>query len=980
MSSTGANQYYPNAVYHSLFPPNPPFPVNNDATPEAPLLAAARQCSVRGCSNPLDPPGPDPLVERKMCAPCREKHRVYASTKRARRRAERVLVGKLSSTPASTSPQDTDPTPWMNNDLASNPTPATPTQYSSPSTQPTADLQKAPWAIDPALYSQSSSSSTLAGALTLQSTNPSVNVAVPASSFAGRDEEVYNTSVAPSATLYPHPQKSGAPAPSDSGQGAAPQGSDGKPRFCSVKGCKAAILESTAVYPYKMCRPCRDRYRNYGITKRAKAKKEQETWNRELEGLRVKEDLRRAENGLPALSGDELRAWEISIIDEEVPLPPSRAKNIPMPMGPLDTRYSRQIPPDVPLPTRMCSVSHCHNLLPGFYRYKRCETHRTQNRWHSKLNQSREKIQKGFMLPDGTLVVQPGPIKKKDGEPGEPKEKKTRKKRESKANESGEGLAGPSNTGGETTTDASTAAQVDAPVQKRSKPSGSCREDDCCNLLLPGTRWRSCDSCRTIARIFKQQKKAAEKNQLGFVNVTVDVHDFNAVPPIPAAGTQSGSGSGSGSGPAGPSTVAVTAASALGPSTCYISPSVATTATYPPAPTSTSTLLTVNQPPNSGPESRSGVRGVRKYRKLPRYDKDGNIILNGTSAEASSSSARVAAPLATLPPSSNLSPLPPSSNLSPLPPSSNLSPLPPSSRSTMPPSTLSTMPPQPLPGHYPYPPPPPGFQYYMPPQGYSYYGMPSPGSTAPGQPPPGFMYIPSPYPYAMMPPPANQAGTSASAPYSYYPYTLPPPGYALPQHYPRAGYTYPTGTPQQPPAGGYQSPYAAYKSQTTSTSAPPVPPATGSQGYTYYRFKNGTRNPPAPESKQPSKRRRLSEEPAAAAPASAPPIASVAAPVMDALLPPANAPVPTPPADPPAAAVAPQPAPMDAEAPNKEQPPPPSTYHRLCGMNKCNRELPSGTTGSMCDKCRTKIKRRQATTKQRFRLEPKKIIVAKSAA
>ncbi|KAJ7750201.1 hypothetical protein B0H16DRAFT_856119 [Mycena metata] len=600
-----------------------------------------------------------------MCVVCRSKHRRYASTKRARRKAEKVLVGRLSSNAASTSPQDTDPAPWINNNLASNPTPAAPTPYPSPSTQPTANLQIAPWAIDPALYAQSSSSSTLAGALTLQSTNPqlstisnpSINLVVAASSSAERDEQVRNTRVAPSATPYPLPQKSSAPASGNTtAVGATPQGSDGKPRPCSVKGCKAVILESTEVYPYKMCVPCRGRYKNYGITKRAKAKREQEVWNRELEGLRAKEDLRRAENGLPALSGDELRAWEISIVDEEVPLPPSRAKNIPMPMSPLDTRFSRQIAPDVPLPTRMCSVSHCHNLLPGFYRYKRCETHRTQNRWHSKLKHSREKIQKGFMLPDGTVLVQPGPIKRKDGEPREPKEKKTRKKREPKADESGAGPAGPSNAEGEATTDAPTPGQVDMPVQKRSKPTGSCREDDCCNLLLPGTRWRSCERCRSIARILKQQKKAAEKNQLSFVNVTADVHDFNTVPFIPVAGMPSGSGSGSvsasSSGPAGPSPVIVTAPSPLGPRTSYVSPSVATPVTYPPAPgtqlgsgpglgpagssttvvaaapgpstsyispnvappvtyppapDSTSTLLPVNQPPNSGPEVWSTV-------------------------------------------------------------------------------------------------------------------------------------------------------------------------------------------------------------------------------------------------------------------------------------------------------------------------------------------------------------------------------------
>ena len=45
-----------------------------------------------------------------------------------------------------------------------------------------------------------------------------------------------------------------------------------------------------------------------------------------------------------------------------------------------------------PTPARMCTVSHCYQILPGFYRYKRCEQHRLQNRYHSKLKRVREKV------------------------------------------------------------------------------------------------------------------------------------------------------------------------------------------------------------------------------------------------------------------------------------------------------------------------------------------------------------------------------------------------------------------------------------------------------------------------------------------------------------------------------------------------------------------------------------------------------------
>jgi hypothetical protein len=60
------------------------------------------------------------------------------------------------------------------------------------------------------------------------------------------------------------------------------------------------------------------------------------------------------------------------------------------------------------------------------------------------------------MLPDGTLLVTPGPIRiKKNEEPKEPKEKKTRNKKGKDA-QSTDGVAGPSgeNVGGnEATTD-----------------------------------------------------------------------------------------------------------------------------------------------------------------------------------------------------------------------------------------------------------------------------------------------------------------------------------------------------------------------------------------------------------------------------------------------------------------------------------------------------------------------------------------------
>jgi hypothetical protein len=167
------------------------------------------------------------------------------------------------------------------------------------------------------------------------STKTSHTPATTSSTSTRRDDPAHRTDFSLSAADYTQnhgstapilPQtnfsSSGAPEPAATvgaipqpSVGAIPQTSDSRPRFCTVKGCKAIIVESTGtfftiqyctfftefieVYPYKMCQPCRSRYRNYGITKRAKWKTEREAFHRELEGLRAKEDLRRAANGLP---------------------------------------------------------------------------------------------------------------------------------------------------------------------------------------------------------------------------------------------------------------------------------------------------------------------------------------------------------------------------------------------------------------------------------------------------------------------------------------------------------------------------------------------------------------------------------------------------------------------------------------------------------------------------------------------------------
>lgn len=93
----------------------------------------------------------------------------------------------------------------------------------------------------------------------------------------------------------------------------------------------------------------------------------------------------------------------------------------------------------------MCTVSHCHKILPGFYRYKRCEQHRLQNRYHSKLKRVREKVVKsvGPMGEEDYMDVDSvgGEDGSETGEGKETKPKKKRMKKEIKDSEEGRGDA-----------------------------------------------------------------------------------------------------------------------------------------------------------------------------------------------------------------------------------------------------------------------------------------------------------------------------------------------------------------------------------------------------------------------------------------------------------------------------------------------------------------------------------------------------------
>ncbi|KAF9458176.1 hypothetical protein BDZ94DRAFT_145692 [Collybia nuda] len=142
----------------------------------------------------------------------------------------------------------------------------------------------------------------------------------------------------------------------------------------------------------------------------------------------------------------------------------------------------------------MCTISHCHKILPSFYRYKRCEQHRLQNRHHSKLKRVREKVLK-TTGPNGEDVE----IMNDDGEENEKSEKenKTGKRWDKNAKDE----------------IAARDVELEYDTKDEDKPRKRnfiCVSYGCHNLLGPAVRWRHCEICRARERIRKREKKELE--------------------------------------------------------------------------------------------------------------------------------------------------------------------------------------------------------------------------------------------------------------------------------------------------------------------------------------------------------------------------------------------------------------------------------------------------------------------------------------
>ncbi|KAE9409617.1 hypothetical protein BT96DRAFT_931775 [Gymnopus androsaceus JB14] len=344
-----------------------------------------------------------------MCERCRGKHRVYAVTKRAKRKMEKAaILEEATGIPA-------EPLPTQNK--------AKPVAESQ-SLQETQPSQLNYWdsaMLDPQpLPAQSSfsSSSALAGALGPMHFSPAGN--------------------------SPSPVNDADPATR---------------RCCSVKGCKTLIS-----------RRCVSRAEigiaGYGVTKRKKWKAERLAFDKELEALQLHEDERRRKEGITVsifsiikritslgtfyrrrksclppsfvemldatsvdafesdlADSDSLNTTEAdtgetsnALLDDSLPLSfnkrtmvmPSNAMIVSstasvQPVessssstsaipGPSSAFLSLLNNPTLSLPQRMCTVSHCHTILPGTYLYKRCEKHRAQNRMHGKIRMERERL------------------------------------------------------------------------------------------------------------------------------------------------------------------------------------------------------------------------------------------------------------------------------------------------------------------------------------------------------------------------------------------------------------------------------------------------------------------------------------------------------------------------------------------------------------------------------------------------------------
>ncbi|KAF8838408.1 hypothetical protein BDN67DRAFT_95359 [Paxillus ammoniavirescens] len=474
---------------------------------KASFAQEVRRCSVRGCHMALPPD-----AANKMCDECRGRHRIYAMTKRAKRKQEKAAI--LSQTSGIASSRNHGPI-WMPEETiegmeqnqqssAVHPVPgpsqpgkdtvATPL-YESPS-----QTQWESTDLDPRLFA--SQSSELAGALTYTSpttqthqachNDPPVETA-PVSRGGFEDQPPLSV---------PQSEPNTSPEPSEGSP--LPPLTSSSARYCSVKGCKAIIRGE---YFFRMCESCRNRYRGYGITKRAKWKQSREAANAELDTLREEEDKSRAERGLPPL--DECPAdfleWEAKTIEKIDGPGPIFAEDGTV-RGPV-------------LPARMCTVSHCHRVLSGHYKYRRCEQHRLQNRYHSRLKRVREKDLKAI----GPGVFDDGDLSDEEDEDHAKKPRLLEPLFTSAPIDIVRGAREDDYDNEETAHYMEQMAGIPPAARGIRRDNHVCSVKTCFNLLSPSVPWKMCDTCRAHDRQVRHERR---------------LRDLGELPPLPPRASQ----------------------------------------------------------------------------------------------------------------------------------------------------------------------------------------------------------------------------------------------------------------------------------------------------------------------------------------------------------------------------------------------------------------------------------------------------------
>ncbi|KAH7882503.1 hypothetical protein F5I97DRAFT_1910909, partial [Phlebopus sp. FC_14] len=259
-------------------------------------------------------------------------------------------------------------------------------------------------------------------------------------------------------------------------------------------------------YFFKMCESCRNRYRGYGITKRAKWKQSRDAANAELDALMEEEDQCRTKAGLPVRSAHrnehrinkcitqpliecpaDFHAWEAKTIEQIDGPGPIFAEDGSV-KGPV-------------LPARMCTVSHCHRILSGHYKYRRCEQHRLQNRYHSRLKRVREKDLKAI----GPDALNETDSNSEDNDPSA-KSKVLEPLFTSAPIDIVRGSREDDYDNEETMQYIEQMAGIPPAARGIRRENSVCSVKACFNLLSPSVPWKMCDTCRAHDR-----KKTGEK-------------------------------------------------------------------------------------------------------------------------------------------------------------------------------------------------------------------------------------------------------------------------------------------------------------------------------------------------------------------------------------------------------------------------------------------------------------------------------------